>query len=219
MVVWGRLGVVWNAVVKTGPGAHNTILAGNSYKMADATDLMAALQAFLLLLVILRRRRRQRQRRKHRFWVREIFQRREQFGWYHTLARELRLSDREYYFRWAYFSTQAKLDLPKLVLIEIICSRFTWMSPERFNRLLSIVGQLLELHAGSWNALWACFGSYRVVLGRLWCFHIVFYAVSGRLWVVLGRPDRTRFYLRRPRNDPGRRSFWVVRGRLGVVSI
>ena len=99
MVVWGRLVVVWNAVLKTGPGADNTILAGNSYKMADTVDLMAALQAFLLLLVILRRRRTQRQRRKHRFWVREIFQRREQFGWYHTLARELRLSDREYYFR------------------------------------------------------------------------------------------------------------------------
>ena len=101
MVVCGRLRVVWNAVVKTGPGTDNKILAGNSYKMADAAELMAALQAFLLLLVILRRRRKQREivRRKHRFWVREIFQRREHFGWYQTLARELGLSDRKYYFR------------------------------------------------------------------------------------------------------------------------
>lgn len=28
MVVWGRLVVVWNAVVKTGPGADNTIFSG-----------------------------------------------------------------------------------------------------------------------------------------------------------------------------------------------
>ena len=71
MDVWGRLEVIRNAVVKTSPGADNMILGGNSYKMADAADLMAALQAFLLMLVILCRRRRQQQRRKHRFWVRE----------------------------------------------------------------------------------------------------------------------------------------------------
>ena len=46
MVVCGSLRVVWNAVLKTGPGADNTILAGNSYKMVDAAEFMAALQAF-----------------------------------------------------------------------------------------------------------------------------------------------------------------------------
>ena len=71
MDVWSRLEVVRNVVVKTSPGADNMILGGNSYKMADAADLMAALQAFSLMLVILCRRRRQRQRQKHRFWVRE----------------------------------------------------------------------------------------------------------------------------------------------------
>ena len=60
LVVWGCLGVVWNVLIKTGPGTDNTILVQNSYKMVDAADLMAAPQAFLLLLVILRRRRRQR---------------------------------------------------------------------------------------------------------------------------------------------------------------
>ena len=54
MVVCSRLRVVWNAVVKTGPGDDNTILAGNSYKMADAAELMATLQVVLLLFVILR---------------------------------------------------------------------------------------------------------------------------------------------------------------------
>ena len=37
--------------------------------------------------------------RKHRFWVREMYQKREQLGAFHTLARELRLHDREYFFR------------------------------------------------------------------------------------------------------------------------
>ena len=47
-------------------------MAGNSYKMADAAELMAALQVFLLLLVIA-------EGGKHMFWVREIFERSEQF--------------------------------------------------------------------------------------------------------------------------------------------
>ena len=51
MVVCRRLRVVWNAVLKTGPGTDNKIVAGISYKTASAAELMAALQAFLLLLM------------------------------------------------------------------------------------------------------------------------------------------------------------------------
>ena len=50
-------------------------------------------------------------------------------------------------------------------------------------------------------------GSFGVVSNS---FHIVFSAVSGRLWVILNRPDRTQLYQRQPRDDPGRRSFAVV---------
>ena len=39
---------------------------------------------------------------------------------------------------------------------------------------------------------------------------IHFGPVSGRLWVVLGCPDRTQIYWKRPRDDTGRRSFAVV---------
>ena len=53
------------------------------------------LQANLLLLLVLKRRHRQLQkRRKHRFWVRKIFMKRQKLGAFHTLLRELRVSDR-----------------------------------------------------------------------------------------------------------------------------
>ena len=50
-------------------------------------------------------------------------------------------------------------------------------------------------------------------IGSFWVFsdkvHIVFSSVSDRLWVVLGRPDITHFYRRRPGSS-------VVCGRLGL---
>ena len=58
------------------------------------------------LLLILRRKRKRRRdeknkrtRQKHRFWVRDIFKLREEYGEYHRLVQELREGDREYFFR------------------------------------------------------------------------------------------------------------------------
>ena len=57
---------------------------------------------FLILAVLKRRRQRGREEKgKHRFWVRSIFQKREELEAFHTLAQELRLDDRECLYRWA----------------------------------------------------------------------------------------------------------------------
>ena len=44
-------------------------------------------------------RRTNLKRRRKRFWVRDIYQRRAAQGEYANLVRELRLGDREFYFR------------------------------------------------------------------------------------------------------------------------
>ena len=51
-----------------------------------------------------------------RFWVRKIFQERKKYGLYHILTDELRLFDKEYFFR------------------------FVRMTPQRFEHLLSLFG-------------------------------------------------------------------------------
>ena len=57
------------------------------------------------LLLIMRRRRKIRgkieknPRRAPRFWIRQIFLLREEYGEYHRLIQELREGDREYFFR------------------------------------------------------------------------------------------------------------------------
>ena len=60
-----------------------------------------------LLLVLLLRRRRKRMRKivgnaraKHKFWIRNIYRNRDELGEYHRLVQELKLSDREYCFRY-----------------------------------------------------------------------------------------------------------------------
>ena len=61
----------------------------------------------ILLMLLLRRRR---QRRIHdqsekkkckirRWWIQNIFKKRKELGEYHRLFQELKLSDREYFFR------------------------------------------------------------------------------------------------------------------------
>ena len=50
------------------------------------------------------------------FWVRKIFQERKKYGLYRILTDELRLFDKEYFFR------------------------FVRMTPQRFEQLLSLVG-------------------------------------------------------------------------------
>ena len=59
----------------------------------------------ILLMLLLRRRRRRisevqsKSRRKRKAWVRDIFTKRKELGEYHRLFQELKLSDREYFFR------------------------------------------------------------------------------------------------------------------------
>ena len=53
----------------------------------------------LALVIILRRRRRKKNIKPRRFWIRDIFRRRKTSGEFHNLVRELRLGDRELYFR------------------------------------------------------------------------------------------------------------------------
>ena len=79
----------------------------------------------LLLLLLLRRRRirrlRERERKKKkRFWVREIYKRRDQVGEYATLLPELKSGDREFFYR------------------------YLRMSPDRFRHLLSTVEGLIS---------------------------------------------------------------------------
>ena len=57
------------------------------------------------LLLIMRRSRKRRgkieknPRRAPRFWIRQIFLLRDEYGEYHRLIQELREDDREYFFR------------------------------------------------------------------------------------------------------------------------
>ena len=60
----------------------------------------------LLLVLLLRRRRKKRVeitnalRSKPRFWIRDIFLKREELGEFHRLVQELKNGDREYFFRY-----------------------------------------------------------------------------------------------------------------------
>ena len=64
--------------------------------MADEEKLVL----WLLLIIILRRQRQYRNNIvRKRKWVRDIYRRRAALGEYANLASELRLSDREFYFR------------------------------------------------------------------------------------------------------------------------
>ena len=68
----------------------------------------------LLLLIILRRRRRRhlhsKKRKPKRFWVRDIYLRRKELGEYYNLVRELRLGDREFYYRLVYLTCIYQVD-------------------------------------------------------------------------------------------------------------
>ena len=54
---------------------------------------------FLFINLLRRRKKRRKKSRKRRFWVRDIFLRRETHGTFHTLFQEL-LKDRELFFRY-----------------------------------------------------------------------------------------------------------------------
>ena len=64
--------------------------------------VMIVLILILLRLLLKRRQLRRLPKRnavKRKLWVREIFQKRYQQGDFHNLVKELRLGDREFYFR------------------------------------------------------------------------------------------------------------------------
>ena len=61
-----------------------------------------------------------------RFWVRKIFQERKKYALYDILTDELRLFDKEYFFRFVRMTPQR------------FC--FVQMTPQRFEHLLSLVG-------------------------------------------------------------------------------
>ena len=66
--------------------------------MAEEDERFLVEASFFVLLVLKKQIDRHK-RRRHRFWVREIFQRRNEYGVFYTLKQELRLGDREYFFR------------------------------------------------------------------------------------------------------------------------
>ena len=66
--------------------------------MAEEDERFLVEASFFVLLVLKKQIDRHK-RRRHRFWVREIFQRRNEYGVFYTLMQELRLGDREYFFR------------------------------------------------------------------------------------------------------------------------
>ena len=71
--------------------------------MSDSDEEELYLHYLLVLLVRRRRRRRKQQfnnkNKKRKQWVRDIFTRRDELGEYSNLVQELRLGDREFYFK------------------------------------------------------------------------------------------------------------------------
>ena len=67
--------------------------------MARINDEQFILQASFFVLLSLKKEAEQCKRRKHRFWVRSIFQKRKEHDVFSALVQELRLSDREYFFK------------------------------------------------------------------------------------------------------------------------
>jgi hypothetical protein len=56
----------------------------------------------LLIIALLLKKRKLLEQKKYKrkwFWVKKIFERREELGEFHSLVNELNLFDREYYFR------------------------------------------------------------------------------------------------------------------------
>ncbi len=66
-------------------------------------DRELVLQGHLLVVITLLHKKKglleRKPYRKKRFWVRKILQERKRLGQYHTLVQELRIHDREYFFR------------------------------------------------------------------------------------------------------------------------
>ena len=65
-------------------------------------SLRLVLLSFLPSCVVEDKRGRQCVNRKHRFWVREMFTNREEIGTFNTMVQELRLHDREFFYRYSH---------------------------------------------------------------------------------------------------------------------
>lgn len=79
--------------------------------------LFLELQLFSWLILLRKKRKRKFQRRKHRFWVRDLIKKRKETSQYFTLVQEMRMGDREYFFR------QAKVRcclIQKFVLLQFL---------------------------------------------------------------------------------------------------
>ena len=68
----------------------------SQFKMHSSEEEDLALLRFAL---IMDDNGKKKKKRKHRFWVREIYRKREEQGAFSNLLRELRLDDREYFFK------------------------------------------------------------------------------------------------------------------------
>ena len=68
-------------------------------KMAAINREFLSQANLFLLIALTRSRSRKIKRKKHRFWVREIFKLGEKLGAYYTLVQEMRLQDRQYFYR------------------------------------------------------------------------------------------------------------------------
>ena len=90
-------------------------------KMAYVNKQFLWSQLYIILVVIARRRKRKNiiVKRSHRFWVRRFLKKREEKGAFNSLIPELRMFDREYFYR------------------------YLRMSPERLEHLLTLVGPLI----------------------------------------------------------------------------
>ena len=80
-------------------GSDNNLWREALLKMAAINRRAGLVAIYLVVLAVVRWRRDRKLIRKHRFWVREIFRKREELGMYGTLVPELRIHDREYFFR------------------------------------------------------------------------------------------------------------------------
>ena len=68
----------------------------SQFKMDSSEEEVLALLGFALIMYDDGKKKK---KRKHRFWVREIYKKREEQGVFPNLLRELQLDDREYFFK------------------------------------------------------------------------------------------------------------------------
>ena len=69
-------------------------------KMADDSEIFRFAVLVIYVLRLRRRRNARKTIRPKRFWVREVYRRRQSQGEFNNLVRELRGGDRELYFRY-----------------------------------------------------------------------------------------------------------------------